>query len=141
MPHDPVAIRSDNIEAGREKLRIEAFHEAPAGPGDEVLVDDRKGADIACAKSCMELLQKHYPGWWWKVVADSQQGIVTINIPILMGNWVFNIRGTELSERMVIRAGGEILERFRLPRSAVDLARFIEARPMAVSRANHRMPG
>ena len=44
------------------------------------------------------------------------------------GNWVYLIRWADLAPARVVAAGGEVLERYRLPRGKFDLGRFLAAR-------------
>ena len=54
---------------------------------------------------------------------------MAISIPVLLGgNWVYFIKGCDLTDLKVVEAGGEILERFRLPRGAFELGSWLEAR-------------
>lgn len=98
------------------------------------------------SKAVYEVLLGQYPGHVWEVTCDWRQGGVQIRLGVLMTGshcyWVrFNdVTGpTELRKR-VIEAGGNLLERFRMPRSTFDLSRFLEARPKAVFHKNMRMP-
>lgn len=96
--------------------------------------------DMTLAREVGRTLLAHYPGHFWAVECDSKQGICTITIPILLGNWKYIIPLTRLNPQMVLRAGGEILERFKIPRSSLDLAAFLDARKKRVSRASQKPP-
>jgi hypothetical protein len=96
--------------------------------------EDRFAAiDQTRAKMVHDLLTKVYRGHFWEVYCDSSQGILTITIPILLNNykWIFKLQD-EITPAKVIRAGGEILERFNIPRGHMDVAAFVQARQMAV---------
>lgn len=106
-------------------------------PADEA----RARAELRIAKGVGELLHKHYRGHFWQVEADTKQGVCLITIPVLLENWKWKINLAELTPEAVVRAGGELLERFNIPRGDLDVARFVEARKHRVSRATQRPPG
>lgn len=90
-------------------------------------------ADIALAAACYHKLAEHYPGHNWRVNADHQQGIVAVQLGYFGATrreapWGYRIKIDRLKGdpglRAVVRAGGEMLERFGLPRAkAADDAR------------------
>lgn len=84
--------------------------------------------DLDLSRRIGEVLERHYPGHFFLVEVDSRGGIAHISIPILTENWRYNIPLPLLhgdpSMRMVVKAGGEILERWRIPRSGLDVAAF-----------------
>lgn len=132
MPQDAFTVRQDVIEeTGHHDVVVLEKYEAPGDPEVEDLFRD---FDNWRAKRIFSLLIAHYPGHLWATQSDVAQGIVKIGIPILMGicNWyVINLSQTELTPGAIIVAGGEILERYRLPRSRLELGSFLQAR------ANH----
>ncbi len=77
-------------------------------------------ASQAIARSVSEVLDKHYPGHAWAVQADVMQGIVKVHNLKLSGEWGFMLMMDDLmndpTERPVVNAGGELLERFKLSR-------------------------
>lgn len=95
--------------------------------------DKRAEWDLMVAKAITRVLLAHYRGHFWVVESDSAQGIAWISIPLLLGNWkyVFHL-SEEITPAMIIRAGGQILERFNIPRSNLDVASFIAAKKFAV---------
>lgn len=92
--------------------------------------DPHKSADIALAKRIWEVVQYHYPGHPWGVGVNHEQGIAQIFLPAFT-QCCYVIRLAELfsdpSMKTVIRGAGELLERFRIPRSGFDIVDFIEA--------------
>lgn len=116
------------------------FKRERAGVFDE---EEQKnaGADQATMKWVAEVLHSHYRGHFFAVHVDSKQGICLITIPVLLGNWKYVIHLDKLDTAFVIKAGGEILERFNIPRSTLDLAAFVDARPRRVERFNQKPPG
>lgn len=71
------------------------------------------------AKNAADMLHKHYPGYLWGVNVDSKGGVMKVFNLTLSGQWGFVIKLAQLDPeyRKVMRAGGEILERYRLSRS------------------------
>jgi hypothetical protein len=121
----PILLRSETVRApGRKLVRTEARF-VPSGAGSRA----RAAADMAAAKSVRRILDAAYPGHDWEVVADSHQGYVAFRIPALMGmNYAYLVKGRDLTPDAVLTGGGELLERYRLPRGKFDLDRFLEAR-------------
>ena len=72
--------------------------------------------DHTLAKNVAETLEKKYPGWFWAV--NVMDGVVTVKSLRLSGNWGFVIHADKIDNdyRMVVMAGGEILERFKQQR-------------------------
>lgn len=101
---------------------------------------DRQAADLTTTKWVGEVLHSHYRGHFWSVEVSSVQGVCLIGIPVLLGNWKYIIKLRHLTAKTVIEAGGHILERFKIPRSSLDVAAFVGARKHRISRANHNPP-
>jgi hypothetical protein len=81
--------------------------------------------DYFTAKLLAEKLHAHYPHQLWGVNVESRTGLITIRNLYLAGNWGYVLKMGEVYsasslEKDVIRAGGEILERFRMARGAFD---------------------
>jgi len=97
----------------------------------EVEEDRRAQHDVDMARAIGDKLTEHYPGHPWFVEVDSIGGLVHISIPVLMHNWRFNLKLRELASdpglKLVVKAGGEILERWQVPRSRIDVAAFSAA--------------
>jgi hypothetical protein len=89
--------------------------------------------DLMVAKAITRVLLSQYRGHFWVVECNRAQGIAWISIPLLLGNWkhVFHL-SEDITPAMIIRAGGQILERFNIPRSNLDVASFIAAKKFAV---------
>lgn len=83
------------------------------------------------AKNCLDVLNRKYPGHRWMVCVDDVGGIVNITNARLSGLQGYTLHITKIDNdfKSVMRAGGEILERYRLSRGRiidseiVDLAR------------------
>jgi hypothetical protein len=77
------------------------------------------------AKNAAELLHKHYPGHLWAVTVDGC--FLDVRNLYLDGKWGFRLSipaiysSSELDKR-VMRAGGELLERYRQRRAHADEA-------------------
>jgi hypothetical protein len=125
MSDVPILLRSETLRApGRSLVRVEARF-VPSGAGSAA----RAATDVAAAKAVRRILDQAYPGHDWEVVADSGHGYVAFRIPALMGaNWAYLIKGSDLTSEAVLKGGGELLERYRLPRGKFDLDRFLETR-------------
>jgi len=121
----------DEVRHRRSCHRIRQLGRDVAEPGPlgrpVPRVDER---DAAIAATMMKWLNRHYPGHLWGCIADTRQGIVKFNIPILMGMnnwWVVNLRTHDIIDGMR-QGAGQILERYRLRRGRFDLTTFLEAR-------------
>lgn len=81
--------------------------------------------DMMVAKHVFEVLDKHYPGHAWMAHADGKQGVIIVRNKMLSSHWGYVIKvhdvisATDLDDK-VMRAGGEILERFALTRGKFD---------------------
>lgn len=123
-------------------MRTRVFRQYDA-PGDtiELGVEDRyRDADIRLSAVIAERLLSDYPGHFWAVRVDCRQGIAAIQIPILMGptaHFILKLSNlaSDPSLKAVTRAGGEILERYKIPRTNLEkgLPQFLAAR------AKHRI--
>ena len=73
--------------------------------------------DYDLAKRCTEVLDRRYPGHLWAVTVN--QGVIIIHNMALSAEYGYAIHSRDLDTeyRHVIRAGGEILERFNMARS------------------------
>ena len=121
----PTLLKQETARApGRSLVQVEARF-VPSGEGSR----QRARADLATARAVRRILDTAYPGHDWEVVADSGQGYVAFRIPALMGaNWAYLIKCRDLTPEAVLKGGGELLERYRLPREKFNLDRFLEAR-------------
>jgi len=104
--------------------------------------EEHGASDMRLAQTIGVILQHHYPGHFWAVEVDSHQGIYTITIPVLLGNWKYMQHLSSLSHENIKKAGGELLERFKIPRSGLKfgIAQFQEARKHRVSSWSQRPP-
>lgn len=93
----------------------------------QIITDNPQGnlIDIANAKMAAEALHAAYPGHLWGVACDVRTGFMDIRNLGLSGNWGFRIRLSKIYthsalKRDVLRAGGELLERYNLSRGRLD---------------------
>lgn len=79
-----------------------------------------KGMDLNLMKQVGETLFKHYPGYQWGVIV--QNGVIDVLNMNLSGKWGFRLLTKDLDPDMkvIMRAGGEILERYKLKRGAFN---------------------
>lgn len=93
-------------------------------------IDRYAAANEALSKRIWHVLQQHYPGHPWGVGVNHEQGIAQIFLPTFT-EWSWIIRLNELfvdpGMRMVIRGAGEMLERYRMPRSGFDVSHYLTA--------------
>lgn len=85
--------------------------------------------DEVMAKGMAEVLHRHYPGYLWGVNIGG--GVVNVLNLSLSGKWGFTIKlpgqySASDFDRQVMRAGGELLERYRLARGRFDNDRHAE---------------
>lgn len=126
---EPVILASET-QVGRQGLEMQMVSAyVPPLDGTDDLV---KGFDIHVAKGVLDILARKYFGYPWKVIAETHQGIIAFQIPELMGPTLhYIIRLAEfrdLDADLIIRCGGELLERMNLPRSQIDMAAYATAR-------------
>lgn len=132
MPHEPVVFHSDVVATpGEHKLSVERLYEAPSTADGEIANDPFARMDMANAQWMMNVLLQEYPGYPWRCIYDGAQKMAYLSIPILMGLnkfWAINLFTDEMTDGLLKRAGGQLLERYRLPRNRFDIDRFLEAR-------------
>lgn len=88
--------------------------------------------DMNMSKTLAEALHRHYPGHLWGVNVSHRTGLIEIRNLYLAGNWgyvmklqpIYSISSLEMD---VMRAGGEILERFRMSRAQFQAEQYAAA--------------
>lgn len=87
--------------------------------------------DEVVAKEVADLLLTHYPGYLWAVSIDSREtvGMLDIRNLSLSGKWGFRLPLKQYfdgldTRRKIVRAGGEMLERYRMPRGKFNPADY-----------------
>ncbi len=87
--------------------------------------------DEVIAKEVADLLLRYYPGYLWAVSIDSRAtvGMLDIRNLSLSGKWGFRfplkqyLDGLDTRKKIVM-AGGELLERYRMPRKGFSAADY-----------------
>lgn len=91
---------------------------------------ENDAADIALCKEIYDILDTNYSGHLWQVGANSYTGVVDIKLLYPDGrhrvtNFGYGLRITALDapfiKKKIIKAGGELLERYGLPRGRATL--------------------
>lgn len=134
------AIHSKRHGFTRQTVEHEHMDEGP---------DPKAAADLALTARVAAVLETHYSGHPWRVMVDHKQGVVLISLPLVMPknrHYVLHIEAlkTDPALRAVMRAGGELLERYNVPRSGFSLTPFLEARaqgPYGATKPRLIMPG
>lgn len=88
---------------------------------------------VILAKEIGELLERFYSGHQWFIEVDEHGGIVKLWAGSCSGEWGFIIKMADIQDergalrRAIIRAGGEILERFNQPIGRYDRDAWLAA--------------
>lgn len=96
---------------------------APTGPSMKLAEGQLTALEMLFAKRISETLMRHYPGYLWAV--DVARSVVNIRCLDASGEMGYTLHvpneysASEFDAR-VVRAGGEILERFRMSRNRID---------------------
>ena len=130
-PEDlPILVKRTSFrQHGTPLLRIKS-ELMPSGDGSHL---KHAGADISLADRITEVLERHYPGNFWQIEVDHGKGVAKIRIPVLMAAdyWgIIHLR-TIFSDpglRCVVRTGGNLLERYEVPRGMFDLGAWLTAK-------------
>jgi hypothetical protein len=115
----PTLTRADTLEPKRNAhTLVFTTHERA---GEAGAADPHAGFDDRVARAIGRVLHQHYQGHDWNVWVSREIGIAKIWLSCLMNpQYPYVLHLAALRPEDVMRAGGEILERFGLPRSAVD---------------------
>jgi hypothetical protein len=87
--------------------------------------------DMLLAKEIADTLHSHYHGHLWGVQVSGRTGMADIFLVLVSGNMGFRLKLKNMFsasdfKRDVIRAGGEILERYNLTRGRFDEAQLAQ---------------
>lgn len=122
-----VHVQDNEKRADRQMMTLRMYKPPLNGAPDV-----HKKFDMWIASRVNALLDKHFPGYPWSSNCDASQGVIYFGIPVLMGptlRWVIRLAEWEdLTEKLVIEGGGQLLERFNLPRNKFEAASFVHAR-------------
>lgn len=87
-----------------------------------------RASTVILVKQCADLLERHYPGWLWAVQPDERGGVINIRSLRLSGLWGYILHTKNIQHdpqlKLVLKAGGEILERFGQKRGPYDYQRW-----------------
>jgi hypothetical protein len=95
---------------------------------------EEHGSAVLLAKDIADQLEKHYPGWLWGIGVDSKGGIVTIRSLRLSAEWGYVLKLDWVQHdpvdrrRRVLKAGGEILERYGVKARQFNREQFARIR-------------
>lgn len=126
---EQVLIGHAKVQDGRNRaMHVRQYAEASPIDGTMQAVP----AELALCKRIGAILNHHYKGHPWMIEVNFVQGMAKIGIPVLLGNWTYNIRLDEIVNdadlrSSVLRGGGELLERFGIPRNTIDVASYLAA--------------
>ena len=83
------------------------------------------GSDYTRAKNTAEMLDKKYPCWLWAV--HTIDCVFVVKSMRLSGNWGFVLHEDKIDNdyKAVVRAGGEMLERFRMSRGKFHQDKYL----------------
>lgn len=124
MSGEAILLRRETLPGyrGASGQRVSVYAERSFHTGTE-----KVSADVSICKRVASVLYGAYPGHAWAV--EVGEGLVKITIPALLGfNWGYFLHLDRMQKKDIVRAGGDILERFAIPRSGVDVAAYVEAR-------------
>jgi len=87
--------------------------------------------ELALSEKIFTKLWEHYPGRDWKVLVNIPGGICSIKLPRLhhsaLGfNFPLDMLAADPNMLIVVRAGGELLERFNLTRGRFNKAEMVD---------------
>ncbi len=120
---EEVHLRTAIEDSRGRQRRVRLYGEASPITGNF----DKLPAEVETCKRIASVLEHHYPGHPWAVAVNADQGLAIISIPDLLGpNWGFNIHLDKLDDKIVMEAGGHILERFKIARSGMDVAVYLQ---------------
>lgn len=112
------------------------------GPNEAQRSAAMKAADMRLVKRIAALLEHHHPGHFFRVTVDHGQRLIRIELPPLLEtpysyNIPIGVLACDPSLKTVMRAAGEILERFGMPRSRWDTDHYrsaVKAQPFGANR-------
>jgi len=116
-----------------EGFLVPRFRYVNPATDDNPHVDPNVSIETKQAGIVSQVLHHYYPGHPWRVEADNDGKIVKVQIPVLMGptNWYVihfdSLKQHDRAMATIKRFGGEICERFNLPRARFSLHQYVDA--------------
>lgn len=85
--------------------------------------------DLIMSKNMADALHKHYPAHLWAVRCDGTTGMADVYNLALSGKRGYRLKlkdfySASSFEKNIVRAGGEILERYRLARGSLNINHY-----------------
>lgn len=96
----------------------------------------RKEKEISRAVAIV--LLKHFAGYPWEIKTEMEREAAMVRLPLMPPNFYYILpfkkfmTGPSVMEKVVMKAGGELLERFNLSRKGIDFAEYEAAKPRPV---------
>lgn len=119
---EDVLIQSTVLDEGRRRTRVR-YH-ADMGPGRK----KPTASEMKTANEIFRVLKAHYPGHPWSIEVDEAGGWAKIGIIELLGpNWGMVVHLDTWTDHQVKDYAGQLLERFKIPRSTIDIAAYMSA--------------
>ena len=99
-------------------------------------IEHDKGKEHTLQQQIGETLKRHYPGYLWAVQVDILGGVVNIYNLTLTGRWGFVVHIKNIDSRMkkIVDAGGEMLERYFMPRDRLMNSEQVRDKVMTADR-------
>lgn len=111
-----------------DEVRIETVYETGDHPNDIALVNEIN-----------RILHEHYPGWQWGVDIPPHQNMVYVRNLDLDPSGQVGMKcyknSIDVNMKEIVRAGGELLERYRMRRGKYDAAE-LDSKNMRFVRAD-----
>lgn len=121
MSPEEVLLKSAVIDDGPGRSRVSYY-------GDISTHRQPTPADMTAAKEIFRVLKREFPGHPWSVEVDAKEGWAKIGILQLLGpNWTMFMKFEDWTDQKVRDLAGQLLERFKIPRSTIDIAAYMSA--------------
>jgi hypothetical protein len=127
MFEEPVLLGTARLQMAGQPLRVKTYGERAGRSGEAQAVP----GEVAMCKAMARILFAHYPGHPWSVEVHAEQGYAFITIPPLLGanyGYILHLDKIDTQDSFVQgvkEAGGNLLERFSIPRSSIDIAHYL----------------
>lgn len=129
---EEVLLQSAVEQDGRRETRVRYY-------GDLSTSRRPSAADKRAATEIFRVLKQHFPGHPWSIEVDAKEGWAKIGIIELLGpNWVMFLKFEDWTDARVMQLAGELLERFKMPRSSIDIAAYMSAESNIPLLGNYR---